>query len=176
RGGGAPPEPPPAPVRRPDGAPMPIIAGAYGTEILLIAAIAATVVAAGVSAYSSYQQGQQQQKAYKYNAKVAKNQAEIAKQQQDFAARQQRERDRRARATARALQSTTGVDVTEGSSLLVDVDNARQAEMNAAAARYTGEAQQSAFADRAALSRYQGNLAAEQGAIGAGGAPLARAR
>lgn len=146
---------------------MPMISGGTGLEIIAIVAVVATVAAAGVGAYAAYEQGQAQKKAFKYNAKVAENQAEIAKQQQEFAARQQRERDRRLRGIARAKQGISGADVGEGSSLLVDVENARTAEMNAAAARYTGQAVQSNLIGQSVLSRYQGDVAAQQGTIGA---------
>jgi Tfp pilus assembly protein PilE len=155
------------PVHRPDGTLMPAIRGGTGLEIIAIVAVVATVAAGAMAAYSSYEQGQAQKKAYKYNAKVAQNQAEIAKQQQEFAARQQRERDRRLRATARAAQGVSGVEVGEGSSLLVDIENARTAEMNAAAARYTGQAQQTNLLAGSLLSSYQGDVAARQGTLGA---------
>jgi hypothetical protein len=155
------------PVHRPDGSLMPAIRGGTGLETIAIIAVVATVAATAVSAYASYEQGQAQQKAYKYNAKVAENQAAIAKQQQEYAARQQRERDQRLRSIARARQGATGVEVGEGSSLLVDIENARTAELNAAGARYTGQAQQSSLLAGSILSRFQGDVAARQGTIGA---------
>jgi len=160
------------PVHRPDGSLMPAIRGGTGLEIIAIVAVVATVAAAGVAAYASYEQGQAQKKAYKYNAKVAENQAAIAKQQQEYAARQQRERDRRLRATARAAQGITGTEVGEGTSLLVDIENARTAELNAAAARYSGQVVQGGLIGQSLLSRYQGDVAARQGTIGAIGAGI----
>ena len=74
----------------------------------------------------------------------------------EFAARQQRERDRRLRAQARAIQGVSGVEVGEGSSLLVDIDNARQAELNAQAAKYELEARRSNILAGAGLQRFQG--------------------
>jgi hypothetical protein len=59
------------------------------------------------------------------------------------------------------------VEVGEGSSLLVDIENARTAEMNAAAARYTGQAQQTNLLAGSLLSSYQGDVAARQGTLGA---------
>jgi len=135
--------------------------------VVAIVMVVAVVAAAAIAAYASYEQGQAQKKAYKYNAKVAENQAAIAKQQQDFAARQQRERDKRLRAVARARLGATGVEVGEGSSLLVDIENARSAELNAAAARYSGQAIQSGLIGQSLLSRYQGDVAEQQGNLGA---------
>jgi hypothetical protein len=162
----------PEPVRRPDGSLMPAICGGYEAiglvGIMMIVGAVATTAGAAVSAYASYQQGQAQKKAYEYNAKVAENQAEIAKQQGEFRARQQRERDRRLRAQARAIQGVSGVEVGEGSSLLVDIDNARQAELNAQAAKYATEAQRANILAEAQLSRFKGDVAERGATLGAG--------
>jgi hypothetical protein len=140
-----------------------------GEDGFIIAAVlVVTVAAAALSAYATYEQGQAQKKAYKYNAKVAENQAKIAQQQQDYAAKQQRERDRRAMAQARAAQGVSGVAVGEGSSLLVDIENAREAEKAAQAAKYTGQAQVSNILAGGELSRFQAGVAGRQGTIGAG--------
>jgi hypothetical protein len=159
---------PPEAARRADGTLIPAIAGGYGLETLAIIGAAAAVAGAGVSAYASYEQGQAQRKAYKYNAAVTRNQAEIAQQQAAHAARQQRERDRRIQARARAIQGISGVEVGEGSSLLVDIDNARQAELNAQAAKYEAEARRRNMLAGAELGEYQGGVAAQQATIGAG--------
>ena len=102
---------------------------------IAIAGLVATVVASALSAYVQYEQAQGQSKVLKYNAAEAQRQAEIERQKQQFQAQQQAEADRRTRASARALQGASGVEVGEGSSLLVDLDSARQAELNYQAIR-----------------------------------------
>jgi hypothetical protein len=155
-----------------DGRFIPAISGGYGGETVALIMIAVTVAAAAASAYATYSASQAQEQAYKYNAKEAERQAEIAAQQTKFAAQQQAERDRRTRAAARAIQGTSGVEVGEGSSLLVDLDSAKQAELNYQAIRYQGEAQVRALQSQATLDRFQGATAARQGLIGAGASLL----
>ncbi len=154
--------------RGPNGERLPAIAGGYDGGASIYVMIALTVAAAAASAYATYSASQAQEQAYKYNAKEAETQAEMARQQQQFAAQQQAERDRRARATARAIQGTSGVAVGEGSSLLVDMDSARQAELNYQSIRYQGDAQVRALQSQSVLDRFQGGVARQQGLIGAG--------
>jgi hypothetical protein len=133
-----------------------------------IAAAVVTLVVAAVGAYVQYEQAQGQAKILKYNAKEAQKQAEIERQKQLFEARQQAEADRRTRASARALQGTSGVAVGEGSSLLVDLDSAKQAEMNYQAIRYAGDVRVRALTAQAAIDRAQAGNVATQGTVGAG--------
>src|SRR4030095_14265375 len=123
--------------------------------------IALTVAAAAASAYATYSSSQAQEQAMKYNAKNAETEAEMAKQQQAFAAQQQAERDRRTRAAARAIQGTSNVEVGEGSSLLTDLDSAKQAELNYQAIRYQGESRVRALTAEATLDRFQGRVAGQ---------------
>lgn len=155
-----------------DGRFIPAIAGGYDGGASIYIMIALTVAAAAASAYATYSSSQAQAAAYKANAKEAETQAEIAAQQAKFAAQQQQERDRRTRAAARAIQGTSGVAVGEGSSLLVDLDSAKQAELNYQAIRYQGDAQVRALTSQATLDRFQAKTAAQQGLIGAGASLL----
>lgn len=155
-----------------DGRFIPAISGGYGGETVALIMIAVTVAAAAASAYATYSASQAQEQAYKYNAAEAERQAEMADQATRFRAQQQAEADRRTRAKARAIGSTSGVDVGEGSSLLVDLDSAKQAELNYQAIRYQGEAQVRSLQSQATLDRFQGRTAARQGLIGAGASLL----
>lgn len=158
--------------RGPHGERLPRIAGGYGGETVALIMVAVTVAAAAASAYATYSASQAQEQAYKYNAKEAERQAEMAQQQTKFKAQQQAEHDARARAKARAITGASGVEVGQGSSLLVDLDSAKQAELNYQAIRYQGEAQVRALQSQATLDRFQGNVAARQGLIGAGASLL----
>lgn len=135
---------------------------------IAIAGLVATVVASALSAYVQYEQAQGQSKVLKYNAAEAQRQAEIERQKQQFQAQQQAEADRRTRASARALQGASGVEVGEGSSLLVDLDSARQAELNYQAIRYAGDVRVRALTAQSALDRAQAGNVARQGSFGAG--------
>jgi hypothetical protein len=165
----------PAPVervRRPDGTMMPAISGAYDGGATLYIMIALSVAAAAASAYTTYQAGQAQKAGHEYNAKVAENQAQIAAQQAEYARQQQAARDRKVQAAARAAQGVSGIETGEGSSLLIDIENARQAALNAEATRYTEEARQRGMAGQAGLERWQGRQASQQATIGAGASLL----
>jgi hypothetical protein len=159
-------------VRGPNGERLRPISGAYGGEVVALVMIAVTVAAAAASAYATYSASKAQEQAYKYNAEEAERQAELADQATRFRAQQQAEADRRTRAKARAITGTSGVEVGEGSSLLVDLDSAKQAELNYQAIRYQGEAQVRSLQSQRTLDLFQGRTAARQGLIGAGASLL----
>ncbi len=159
-------------IRLEDGRLMPSISGGYDGGASIYIMIALTVAAAAASAYVQYSASESQAAAMKYNAAESERQAEIAAQQTKFAAQQQAEKDKRTRAAARAIQGTSGVEVGEGSSLLVDLDSARQAELNYQAIRYQGEGQVRALTSQAQLDRFQARSTQRQGLIGAGASLL----
>lgn len=134
---------------------------------MYVAAAVALVVAA-LGAYVAYEQAQGQSKVLKYNAREAQNQAQIERQKQLFSAQQQAEADRRTRAAARALQGQSGVEVGEGSNLLVDLDSAKQAELNFQAIRYYGDVRVRALTAQSTLDRAMAGNVSRQGSIGAG--------
>lgn len=148
------------------------ISGGYDGGASIYIMVALTVAAAAASAYATYSSSQAQEQAMKYNAAEAEKQAEMAREQQKFAAQQQSERDRRTRAAARAIQGSSGVEVGEGSSLLTDLDSAKQAELNYQAIRYQGDAQVRSLQSQATLDRFQASTAKRQGLIGAGASLL----
>jgi len=151
---------------------------------LALAAIA-TVLSAGTTAYSSYQQGQAQQSMSSYNALIARQNADLALQKQELQKMQtkiteQREREKTERfiSEQRALYGKGGV-TTEGSPLLVMADTAAQGEVEALAIRYAGSmeeaniiAQGSGYRQDAELARMRGGAASKAGSIGAGSALL----
>lgn len=154
-------------VRMEDGRLVRAISGGYGSEVAIIM-VALTVAAAAASAYAQYSASEAQAKAMQYNAEESERQAEMADQQARFAAQQQSEKDKRTRAAARAIQGTSGVAVGEGSSLLVDLDSARQAELNYQSIRYQGESQVRSLRSQATLDRFQARSTQQQGLIVAG--------
>jgi type II secretory pathway component PulK len=159
--------------RGPHGERVPAIAGSYDGGASIYIMIALTVAAAAASAYAQYSASEAQSQAMKYNAQESERQAEMAAEQAKFAAQQQTEKDKRTRAAARAIQGTSGVEVGEGSSLLVDLDSARQAELNYQSIRYQGESQVRNLTSQAQLDRFQARSTQRQGLIGAGSTLLA---
>ena len=130
--------------------------------------VAVTLLAAGASAYAQHEQAEAQSKVLKYNAREAERQAEVERNKAQFQANQQAEADRRTRAAARAIQGTSGVAVGEGSSLLVDIDSARQAELNYQAIRFAGAERGRALSAQATIDRFQASNIRQQGNLGAG--------
>lgn len=150
------------------------IRGGYEIGAVGLITIAATVISTAVGVYSAYSQGQAQQKAAKYNAKVAQNQAEMARNAAAVREQQHRENVRRLSATQRANAGMSGV-TTEGSPLLVMADTLEQAELDAQRIRYGGEVSATGFESQARLSRFQGDQASRAGMIGAGSTLLSGA-
>jgi hypothetical protein len=130
--------------------------------------VAVSLIATAAGAYLKYEEAQGQSKILKYNAQEAQKQAEIERQKQLFQAQQQAEADRRTRASARAIGGASGVEVGEGSSLLVDLDSARQAELNYQAIRYAGDVRVRALTAQASIDQAMAGNVATQGTIGAG--------
>jgi hypothetical protein len=133
-------------------------------SIMLAAAIASTATAA----YATYASGQQQEAAAKYNAQ----QAEIEAQQNRDAAKVQAQNaaevQRRQIAENRARIGGSGIEMNEGSPLLVLMDNAYQASLEQSRITYAGEIGATGRQSAANLLRFQGGNAATAGAVGAG--------
>ncbi len=79
------------------------------------------IMGSGVSGFGQYQQGQNQQAAYDYNANIAldKTRQELKISESKFS---------RLKGEQRALMAKAGVDLTSGSPLLILADTAMQEE------------------------------------------------
>ena len=132
------------------------------------AALVAAVVAAAASAYATYQAGQQQAKGFRYQAQQQENQAQAARNAAAVQEARSRERNERIMALARARAGASGIVSTEGSPLLVMLENARQAELEAQLIRYGGEIQAGFLEGESRLSTFRGRNARRAGNIGAG--------
>ena len=131
------------------------------------AAVIVAVIAAGVSAYAQSEQAAAQERQAKYNRKVAENQAQAATNAALVSEDIQREHDQRILAQQRALVGGAGL-TTEGSELLVMIDSAKQAELDAVRVRYGGELQAGGLEDQAALFGFSGRQARRAGQIAVG--------
>jgi len=161
-------------VEMPDGTRRHAISGGYEVSAVALIGLALTVVSTAVGVYSAYSQGQAQQKAAKYNAKVAENQATAARNAAAVREQQHRERIRQLAGTQRANSGASGIAL-EGSPLLVMADTLEQAELDAQRIRYGGEVSATGFESQARLQRFQGAQAAQAGMIGAGSTLLSGA-
>ena len=138
-----------------------------GVETLAFAAIAASLAGAGISAYSSYQQGQAQNDMAKYNAKVAENQATSEADVAHENSKRQREMNRRQLSAIRSRMAGSGVSQSQGSSLDVLGAAASELELQTLDLFREGEAKQTAYRNQAGIERWQGEQAATAGKIGA---------
>ena len=133
-----------------------------------IVSVVVTVAAAAASAYAQYQAGQTQGKILKYQAKAAENQAKAAREAADIRAKQEEKRLNMIRARARANAGASGVEVGEGSPLLVMLENARQAQYEVDLIRYSGEVQSTAAIGESKLRMFESRTVRNAAAIGAG--------
>ena len=124
------------------------------TAAIIIAAVG-VALAAGASAYGI----QQQRQATQYNRKVAENQALSARQAAQANADDRRDKLRRVLAQQRANIGGSNVEGSLGSPLLVQIDSARQAELEALRIQHGGEQAALGFETQAAYAKYAGRQA-----------------
>lgn len=134
-------------------------------------AIMAIVAGAGISAYSSYEQGQSQKAISNYNAQVAENEAKQRAQDAQVAANAQRAQNEALKAKQRALFAKAGV-VAAGTPLLVQAEQAATLEMSALEIERTGNMDAARLRSQAELDRMQGKSAARAGTMQAAGTVL----
>lgn len=142
-----------------------------GLDIATIALIglAVTIAATAASAYMQYEKGQQEKKVAKYQARTAEQQAAYARQAAEARSRDLRERNRRIMATARANAGASGIALTAGTSpLAVLAYNAREGELDAQRAIYSGEVDASGMSGQAKLMQWSGKNAEASANAGAG--------
>ena len=118
----------------------------------LIASLVMSTVAAGVA----IQQGYQQQKIAQANAERLRIQAQREQQAADRQAQIAAKQRKRERARARVAFAASGVDVTEGSPLIVEAEDDYQSELNEATIRAQG-------ADTAWRSRSEAQIQVARG-------------
>lgn len=136
--------------------------------VIAIAALATSLVGTGLSAYGQYRQGQAQQQAYEYNAKVAEANAEAQKTETTYEEQQSHERLRRLMGTQRTLYAKAGVDLSSGSPLLVLAETAAEGAEEIQAIRYGGDVAATKELNQARLDRMYGKNTYNAGMIGAG--------
>jgi hypothetical protein len=154
--------------------------------LLTTIALIATVVSAGVSAYSSIQQGKAASRMASYNALIAKRNADLALKRQELQQiqirieeKRHREKSKRTIATQRTLFGKAGVVSETGTPLLVMADTAAEAELDAISIRLAGSAEEArivaegaGFEQQSQLAKMRGSAAKTVGRIGAGSALL----
>lgn len=133
-----------------------------------IAVIITTLVAAAASAYSAYASGEAQAEVAKGAAKQEEFRAKASRDAAEVQAQQARERNARIRASARARIEASGVSSGEGSPLLVELENARQSQLEENLITYGGAVQSQFLQGESRLIAFRGQQARRAGNIGAG--------
>ena len=132
------------------------------------AAAIAAVAGAAISAYGQIQQGKQAKEASEYNARIAERDAAAARAKAEFDADTSARKFQSLLGKQRALYAKAGVDIAEGSPLLMMTLQAEEAERDRQAIIYSGKTAEQSDLDRAGLSRMTGSNAQKAGYIGAG--------
>lgn len=147
---------------------------AFGLSGAVWAAIGASAAAVGtaVATYAAYAQSQSQQEAAKTEAGFRAQEAESARQSAAFEEQQQRRRMALLLGKQSALIGMTGVDPTQGSPLLMELDSVRQAELDAQNIRRTGEVSGFGSEMQARLARQRAASAGTQGGFAIAGGVL----
>lgn len=141
-----------------------------GTELAIIGA-----VSSGISAIGQIQAGQAAAAQAAFQARVVEQQAAFARQR---AARQEavfRRDVGQFRSTQRALLAKSGVKVEEGSPLLLQVETAAQAELEALTIRAGGDITAARLRQEAILQRMRRQSSRPASFIGAGKSLLSAA-
>lgn len=122
---------------------------------LALASLAVSTVGVVGSTLSSIAQTNQQSAAAEANARAAGVEAQTLKDTAAFEETQQRRRTGLLLGKQAAISAASGVDITSGSPLFAELDNVRQAELEALNVRRTGQLGGSAKDFEARLARFQ---------------------
>ena len=136
------------------------------------AAIAATVIGAGVSAYGQIQQGKTANMLAQRNAQIMNRNATIAQQNAEFNAKLQEREDRRKRAGQQAGLQASGIEIYEGSNLIAFANQEWTDELNAELIRRGGQNEAADLRMQAGVTIAEGQAAKSAGYASAGGSLL----
>ena len=135
------------------------------------AAIAATVIGAGVSAYGQMQQGKTANMLAQRNAQIMNRNATIAQQNAEFNAKLQEREDSRRR-KKQQVESGQGVEIYDGTNLIAFANQEWTDEINAELIRRGGENEAANLRMKAGVTIAEGQAAKSAGYTAAGGTLL----
>jgi len=136
------------------------------------AAIAATVIGAGITAYGQIQQGKTANAIAQRNAQIMNRNATIAQQNAEFNAKLQEREDSRKRKNQQAGLQASGVEIYEGSNLIAFANQEWTDEINAELIRRGGENEAANLRMQAGVTIAEGQAAQTAGYTAAGGSLL----
>ena len=144
--------------------------------VLAIATVATSLVGAGISAYSSYQQGKAQEAMADRNAKVADNAAANEALAAAENSKRMRENSHRQLAAIRSRMAGSGVRMATGSSLDIIGQAASEFELQTMDLFRDSTARQMTYQNQAVTSRWEGGQYAAAGTLGGIGSLLSGGR
>ena len=141
-----------------------------------VAILAVTIISGAVTAYSQIQQGEAARAAAKYNSKVAQDAADYNARAAEQAGRVNADIIRRqaehTMAEGEALTGASGVEMGEGSTLLVQMDNARESAIAQRREKYNAQVAAQGYlyqgAATAGIQNFQGRMTQRQSYVAAG--------
>jgi hypothetical protein len=141
-------------------------------EWVAVAALIIGVVGSLASATTAVMAGNEAKKQGEYNAKVLAEQAKAEQQKADYEASLLKRNAEKLKARQRHAYLSSGVDVSEGTPLIVMSEQAKELEMDAMAIRYGGNVEAARARQAAKYSKYQGSAAQRAGYWNAGSSLL----
>jgi hypothetical protein len=126
------------------------------------------IIGAGLSAYSTYQSGQNAKKVADYNAEINAQNAADARAKALSDANERMQEARVLKGKQKLAYAAAGVDTDSGTPLDTMMQTAKDAEMDAANIIKGGELTSRNYLSQAELVRYQGRATAQGATIGAG--------
>lgn len=142
---------------------VPMLEALGGGSALAGAALATSVVATGITAYSSIQQGEYAAKVANEEARAKDFMARDALQRGVLAEEQQSLQIRRTLGTQLARYGASGVDISSGSPLMVMADTAGLGEMDILMARNNAAREAWGLKEEGKILRSQGAMARKSG-------------
>jgi hypothetical protein len=140
--------------------------------VMGIISLVAGVAGAASSARAQKQAGEAQEeaaiaeaKAYDFNAAIADSNAKQTREKAVYEEGIQREEARKLLDKQKVRYLKSGVDITEGSPLLVMADSAAKAEKDALAIRWTGDVAATEYENQGILNRFYGQNARRTGQL-----------
>jgi len=128
----------------------------------LAAAIAIAVIGAGVGTYAAVQSSEQQAAMAKAIQKQKDLEAQQASETAQFEEVQARRRLRMLAGRLEAEQAASGIDISQGTPLIQELDLAKQSELEALSIRRAGAQAASGSEFESSIARYQGRVARAQ--------------
>ena len=132
------------------------------------AAIAATVIGAGVSAYGQMQQGKTANMLAQRNAQIMNRNATIAQQNAEFNAKLKEREDRRRR-KYQEVAAGQGIEIYDGTNLIAFANQEWTDEINAELIRRGGQNEAANLRMQAGVTIAEGQAAKSAGYTAAGG-------